>query len=284
MRFAFVGFDRWRTVFDAFVAAGWEPVALYSIPVDNQLDFNCELLGRAEKLGIPAQLSRIGDDDLRRLGEQQCDALIVAGYRWKIPDWQPHLRYAANFHPSPLPHGRGPYPTMQAILEGQRSWGISCHRIDADFDTGELLASDEFSLDEDEWHETLQLKLQMAARRLASHVAHNFEELWARRRVQGTGSYWPRLTDAERTVDFTWPVADVMRVVRAYGNLECIAPLHGTKVYVRRAVAWQAAHEYEPGQVVHEYRRWVVIAASDGFVALLEWSPLSEPLRRQMWA
>ncbi|WP_116137953.1 methionyl-tRNA formyltransferase [Trinickia diaoshuihuensis] len=282
MRFAFAGFDRWRVVFEAFVGAGWEPVALYSIPVDNQLDFNNELVARAEQLRIPVQLSRIREDDLRRLSGEGCDALIVAGYRWKIPHWQPHLRYAANFHPSPLPDGRGPYPTMQAILEGRREWGVSCHRIDAQFDTGEIIDAEHFPLDADEWHETLQLKLQMAARRLAVRVASSFEQRWNARRTQEGGCYWPRLDDGGRTLDFTQSVAEVMRVVRACGNIECIAPLHRTKVYVRRAMAWQEPHRYEAGQVVHEYRRWIVVAAADGFVALLDWSPLSDTLRRQM--
>jgi methionyl-tRNA formyltransferase len=282
MRFAFAGFDRWRVVFEAFVAAGWEPVALYTIPVDDRLDFNSEMVERAEKLHIPVQLSRLREDDLRVLAHRQCDALIVAGYEWRIPDWRTHLRYAVNFHPSPLPEGRGPYPLMRAILGDRREWGVSCHRIDAQFDTGEIVAIEHFPLEADEWHETLQLKLQMAANRLATRVAGNFERLWSESRPQAEGSYWPRLADAERTLDFTRPVAESMRIVRACGLVECIAPLHGTKVYVRRAVAWQEEHRYEPGQVVHKHRRSVVVAAADGFVALIEWSPLSEPMRRQM--
>ncbi|MEF9501513.1 formyltransferase family protein [Burkholderia sp. 1B3(2022)] len=224
------------------MAAGWEPVALYSIPVDNRLDFNSELVECADKLRIPVQLSRIDEDDLRWLAERQCEALIVAGYNWKIPAWQPYLRHAANFHPSPLPDGRGPYLAMRAILEGRREWGISCHRIDADFDTGDIIDSECFPLDADEWHETLQLKLLMAARRLATRVARDFDRLWNERRPQGAGSYWPRVADAERTIDFAQPVAEVMRVVRACGNVESIAPLFGTTVHVRRATAWQEAH------------------------------------------
>jgi methionyl-tRNA formyltransferase len=281
MRFAFAGFDRWRGVYDAFVAAGWEPVALFTVPLDNRLDFNNEMVERAESHGIPVQLSRIREDDLGALAQAQCDALIVAGYRWKIPDWRAHLRYAANFHPAPLPEGRGPYPLMQAILEDRPEWAISCHRIANEFDTGEVLAAEPIALAADEWHETLQLKLQMAARRLAMRVAGDFERLWGESRPQGDGSYWPRLTDADLTLDFTRPVAELMRVVRASGLVECIAPLHGTEVFVRRAVAWQEAHGYEPGQVVHEYHHWIVIAAADGFVALIEWSPLSVALRKQ---
>lgn len=284
MRFAFAGFDRWRVVFETFVAAGWEPVALFTIPVDHQVEFNNELVERAEQLRIPVRLSRIDEDDLQRLARERCDALIVAGYDWRIPDWRDHLRFAANFHPSPLPEGRGPYPPMRAILDDRREWAISCHRIDTDFDTGALIASEHFPIEADEWHETLQLKLQMAATRLSWQVARNFERLWHDSRPQTGGSYWPRISDDERTLDFTQPVAHAMRIVRALGLIECLAPLRDTKVYVRRAVAWQEAHRYEPGEVVHQYHRWVVIAAVDGFVALVEWSPFSESARAQLQA
>jgi methionyl-tRNA formyltransferase len=279
MRFAFAGFDRWRVVFDAFVAHGWEPVALYTQPFDNGLDFNDELVARARHHDIPVQLSKIRPDDLRALEQRDCDALIVSGYEWKIPDWSAHLRYAVNFHPAPLPEGRGPYPLMQAILEGRREWGISCHRVEPSFDTGALLDSERFALDADEFHETLQLRLQMAARRLATRVAGDFQRAWDESQPQGEGSYWPRLTDAQRTLDFTRPVDEVMRVVRACGLVECLAPLGGTRVFVRRATVWVEAHDYTPGQIVHKHHRSIVIAAADGFVALIEWNALSASQR-----
>lgn len=282
MRFAFVGFDRWCGVFDAFVAAGWEPVALYTVPVDNRLDFHDDVVGRARHHRLPVKLSRLGEDDLRWLAQQRCEALVVAGYPWRVPDWQPYLPHAINFHPAPLPEGRGPYPAIQAILEDRHEWAVSCHRLDADFDTGAILAEDRFVLDADTWHETLQLKLQMSARRLAARVAADFAALWADGRPQGDGSYWPRTSDAQRTLDYTRPVAEVMRTVRACGLLECIAPLNGKQVFVRRAVAWQEAHALPPGTIAHEYRRSVVIAAADGFVALIEWSPLDEAMRQRM--
>jgi methionyl-tRNA formyltransferase len=282
MRFAFAGFDAWVGVFDEFVAHGWQPVALFTMPVDNRLDFHDEVVARGGRHHVPVQLSRLRDEDLRRLAALQCDALVVAGYPWRVPDWQPWLQYAINFHPAPLPEGRGPYPATQAILEDRREWAVSCHRIDADFDTGANLAQDRFPLEADTWHETLQLKLQMSARRLAAQVASEFERLWEHSYAQHGGSYWPRITDAQRTLDYTQPVAEIMRIVRACGMLECIAPLNGKRVFVRRAVAWQEAHALEPGKVVHEYRRSVVLAAADGYVALIEWSPLPAEMRQRV--
>ncbi|MGH8778284.1 methionyl-tRNA formyltransferase [Paraburkholderia sp.] len=282
MRFAFAGFDRGIGVFDMFVQSGWEPVALFTIPVDNKVDFHDVTAERAEHYQLPLKLSRIRDDDLRMLQAMQCDALIVSGYAWKIPDWTRSLPYAINFHPSPLPEGRGPYPQIQALLEPRLEWAATCHRIAAEFDTGDVLDTERFPLSHDESHEMLELKLQMAMHRLASRVAIDFHRLWDERSPQSPGSYWPRASDAQRTLDFNQPVADVMRVVRACGLLECFAPLRTTQVSVRRAEGWVEAHTYQPGDIVHEYRRRIVIAAQDGFIALIEWSPLPLMVRAQM--
>jgi methionyl-tRNA formyltransferase len=34
-----------------------------------------------------------------------------------------------------------------AILEGRRDWGVSCHFVDPDFDTGDLVAVERFAID-----------------------------------------------------------------------------------------------------------------------------------------
>ena len=67
MRFAFAGFDLWCGVFDAFVAQGWQPLALFTMPVDNQHDFNEQVVSRAQSLGIPVHMSPIRTEDLRSL-------------------------------------------------------------------------------------------------------------------------------------------------------------------------------------------------------------------------
>jgi methionyl-tRNA formyltransferase len=54
-----------------------------------------------------------------------------------------------NFHPAPLPDLRGVGGYNVAILEGMREWGVSCHFVDAGFDTGDLVAVDRFEIDPD---------------------------------------------------------------------------------------------------------------------------------------
>ncbi|GAA7757980.1 MULTISPECIES: methionyl-tRNA formyltransferase [Cupriavidus] len=279
MRFAFAGFDLWCGVFDAFVAQGWQPLALFTMPVDNQHDFNEQVVSRAQSLGIPVHMSPIRSEDLRALRDQQCEVLVVAGHGWKIPDWTHDLHHAINFHPSPLPEGRGPYPLFRAVMEDRRDWAVTCHRVSPAFDAGDILAAEPVLLTTDECHETLQLKLQLAARKLATRVASDFRSMWNTSQPQSGGSYWPKLTDADRTLDFTGPVAEILRLCRAFGQHECIAHVGAIALYVRHAAGWPETHDYLPGTVVHHYRRSLVVAARDGFIALLDWSALPPPTR-----
>ncbi len=275
MRFAITCVDRCLTIFEALLAEGWEPVKLFTIPPGPVFSGNSATIARAVGLGVPIQISRMQDDDLKDLADRGCEALICASYNWKIGDWRPYLRYGLNFHPSPLPVARGPYPAFQAILEQRRSWGVTCHKIEPRFDVGDILDAETFALPEDECHEGLSLKTQMAFGRLAHRVGRNVAALWDGARPQGPGSYWKAPTDEDRLLDFQGPVETIMRQVRAFGLTETIAKISNSAIYVRRAAGWTEAHQHAPGSVVHTDGRHWVIAAQDGYVALLEWSPIT---------
>ncbi len=167
-----------------------------------RLESNHKVIELAQNKRISVQLSRMTDDDLRELGESGCEVLIVAGYKWRIGDWRPYLKHAINFHPSPLPEARGSYPIVRAILENRKSWAVTCHQFDPDFDTGDILAAETFPLNDTECHESLSLKVQMASGCLAERVARNFLELWGQAMPQGPGDYWPQLTQQEITINF----------------------------------------------------------------------------------
>jgi methionyl-tRNA formyltransferase len=271
MRFAITACDRYLGVFEGFLDAGWEPVKLFSVPATNVLDANGRAVALAKQHGIDIQMSRMRQDDLRDLQMRGCEALIVASYNWRIGDWRPHMKYAVNFHPSPLPLARGPYPMVRAILEARSSWAMSCHKLEPEFDTGDILAAENFALDSEECHESLNLKLQMAGGRLAQRVARNFGGLWEQAAAQGEGEYWPCFTAADRTVQFSNPVATTLRQLRAFGSLECYALANNEQIYIRRAIGWCEAHRHPVGAVVHVSNHTLVMAAQDGYIALLEW-------------
>lgn len=274
MRFAITASDRYLGVFESFINAGWTPVKLFTIPEDNKTRHSKAVIEYAQKLALDVQFSRLIESDLADIAQQGCDILIVASYDWRIPDWRPYLKYAINFHPSLLPKNRGPYPLVQAIVEDRKVWGVTCHKVSEEFDTGDILEQRKFPIAKDECHESLDLKVQLTAKQLASHVAANFISLWDKAKPQGAGSYTKRWTEADRTLDFSQDVVDVLRRVRAFGLIECMAKINDVTIFVRRVVGWTEPHNYVPGKLIHVDNLSMVVTAKDGYIGIIEWSLL----------
>jgi len=280
MRFAITASDSSLSVFNGFLGAGWDPVKLFVFSTQGSLDSNRKVIELAQSKHINVQLSRMTEDDLRGLGESGCEVLIAANYKWRIGDWRPYLKHAVNFHPSPLPEARGPYPIPRAILENRKSWAVTCHRLDPDFDTGDILAAETFQLNDTECHESLSLKTQMASGRLADRVANNFTEMWNQAIPQGPGDYWPKMTQEELTINFSNSVDTIMCQVRALGLLECLAYINGVLICIRRAVGWAEIHNHLAGTVVHVNNKNIVVAAQNGYIGIIDWNIVSADLSK----
>lgn len=106
-----------------------------------------------EKVRTPETIQQI--QDLRP------DLIIVAAYGKIIPgDILQIPKYGCiNVHGSILPKYRGPSPIQAAILEGEKTTGITIMRMDEKMDTGPMLSQQEVTLDPKETFETLHNKL-----------------------------------------------------------------------------------------------------------------------------
>jgi methionyl-tRNA formyltransferase len=285
MRFAVTATDRYLNIFQTLVERGWTPLKVFTGKVDGRIHRNTAVLDYAKRLKLEVQISPLTDANLRELRDLGCEALVVASYEWRIGAWRPHLKYAVNFHPAPLPRGRGPYPVPGAILEGAATWGIACHKVEPEFDSGDVLRTVEFPLSVTEDHDSLDLRLQLAAKQLTADVADHFVDYWNAATPQVGGSYHSKWTDVERRLDFSQTVEKILRQVRAFGPLECIAILGKATLFVRRAIGWTEAHSVPPGTVVHANSLSLVVAVADGYIGLTEWSLINPdavtgPLRR----
>jgi methionyl-tRNA formyltransferase len=102
-----------------------------------------------------------------------------------------------------------------AILEGLSSWGVSCHFVDEDFDTGDLVEVDRFEIDPVETAFSLDLKSQ---ERLFAMFCRVVERLLAGeplpRTPQGEGRYVTRAEFEELRV--VRPGDDLERKLRAF--------------------------------------------------------------------
>ncbi len=88
------------------------------------------------------------------------DVFLCLGFPWKIPADAlavPRLG-AVNGHPSFLPRYRGPSPVAWAIRNGDDEIGFTLHRMDAELDTGAILAQGAIELDDEHTYDELEAK------------------------------------------------------------------------------------------------------------------------------
>jgi methionyl-tRNA formyltransferase len=81
------------------------------------------------------------------------DLAICWGFPWRIPleALQVPRLGSINSHPAMLPRHRGPIPVSWAIRDGDSHYGLTWHRMDANLDTGGILAQGTIDMRDDEF-------------------------------------------------------------------------------------------------------------------------------------
>jgi methionyl-tRNA formyltransferase len=208
--------------FDVVVReAGHEPVALMSMrDVDSRYgnlpDTGELVMSAAPELDVllPARRSRIAP----LLASVDPDLVVCMGFPWKIPPDAlavPRLGWL-NGHPSLLPRHRGPLPVAWAIRAGDEESGFSVHRMDAELDTGPILAQKRFPIGEYEPPDDFYMRVGpvgMAA------LAEALERLGAG--DEGTpqaegGEYETFFSEDDVWLDLSRPAAELHRLAWAW--------------------------------------------------------------------
>lgn len=220
MKIAYLGIDLLEPVLDALLGEGCRVLKLFTCPVDNVTETNTAVLEAARGRGIPYTLERVTPADLDWLASQGCELLVCAGYYYRAPvtDAFPMV----NFHPTPLPVGRGSWPMPRLILEGAEFGGVTAHKMAADFDTGDILLRERFPLDRREDHRTYMEKVYERIPAMVHALVNQLPQVLAGAQPQGAGEYWPVPTERDWTVTPDMDAAQADRVLRAFYGYECV--------------------------------------------------------------
>jgi methionyl-tRNA formyltransferase len=154
------------------------------------------------------------------------DLALCTGFPWLIPAEAIAVpkHGIVNGHPSLLPRYRGPFPIAWAVRNGEQEIGLSYHLMDAQFDTGNVLAQKPIPLAEDETEETLFRQFPDLTAELLPIV---FERLARGDRGDpqvGEGEYQSAFEDDYRFVDLAQTAAEVHRQTRAWSFVPPILP------------------------------------------------------------
>lgn len=218
MKIAYAGFDLMYGAMEA-LSENNEIIKLFTCAVDGVYEKNDRAVGLAKKLGIPYTEKRITREDIEELLNEGCELLISAGYYYLIPVDE-RLRMV-NIHPSLLPYGRGAWPMPLAILDRLSESGVTVHKTERSFDTGDILMQERFELLDDETLESFMDKVNGLFSDMMMRLTANFGDLWNNARPQGDGEYQNEPDPEEYTLSAENDVEYADRVLRAFYGFPC---------------------------------------------------------------
>lgn len=172
------------------------------------------------------------------------DTFLCFGFPWKIPAEAlavPRLG-AVNGHPSLLPRYRGPSPVAWAIRSGDDELGFTLHRMDAELDTGAVLAQATSPLADEHSYEELNAKFaeivgELVPRALARLESGDPGDEQDDSLASYAGFFGPDYV----WIDWARPAEEIYRQVKAWrfasvapGERGALAELDGETVRVLR--------------------------------------------------
>jgi methionyl-tRNA formyltransferase len=145
---------------------------------------------------------------------------------------------AIGVHPSLLPRHRGPNPFFGCIDAGDEVTGVTVHRLDAEYDTGTILAQRSLQVGErDAWQlaRALDRPSLSLLRETALRLARG--ESLAETEQHGALATWaPEPQGEQLKVDFGWSTERILRRIRALAPTPGLAlEVLGVELFVTRA-------------------------------------------------
>jgi methionyl-tRNA formyltransferase len=259
----------------------------------------------AEAAGIPVwQPDRLRDeaflDVVRTLAP---DLGVVAAYGKLLPETLlaiPRLGMV-NVHASLLPRHRGAAPIQRAILDGDRTTGITIMRVVKALDAGAMLSVRETPIDADETAGDLEARLAVIGAGLLVETLDPLERgaIVETPQNEADVTYASRIVKPDGLIAWDAPARVIHNQVRglspwphAFSYIDTTRfVIHETRPFTSLDSAWQSSGHRDasaappqaptPGVVLPSPRGRLLVAAGDGVVDILQ---LQEEGRRVLSA
>jgi methionyl-tRNA formyltransferase len=284
MRIAFLGNDPWSVPsLQALARSRGIDVAIVATRVPRPAGRGSKLTptkvaDAARTLGLPlleAETVRTGEG-LEALRDSKPDVLVVVAYGEILTRDVLGIATPVNLHFSILPRWRGAAPVQHAILAGDESTGITVMMMDEGLDTGPILDQRREPIHPDDDAGSLGARLAAKGAELLVATLPRLGEIEPRRQAEDAVTLAPKLTLAERSIDWSEPAEAIVRRVRAFAPSPAATTrirAEAVKILRAQAAAGGSDAERTPGTVASVDALGFTVAAGDGLVRPLEVGP-----------
>ncbi len=235
----------------------------------------------AREYGIEVhQPEKLRDEkEIEQLKSYAPDFIVVVAYGQilsrevlKIPRYAP-----INLHASLLPRLRGAAPINRAIMEGDKTSGITTMLMAQGLDTGDILLKSEVDLTEDETAGTLHDRLSTIGSKLMVETLIRFKarSILPIQQDEKLATYAKKIVPEDLVIDWSKPAQEVSAHIRGLSPYPgAVTKLDGRNIKIMMA---QETHpESMPGkagELVRSDKDGITVSCGHGFVKVTQLKP-----------
>ena len=267
------------TVLEGLILDGYNVVALIAQP-DRPVGRKKEIVPVptkvvAQKYNIPVYQPVKIRKEYEFVNELKPDLILTLAYGQIVPQGLldiPSLG-CINLHGSLLPKYRGAAPIQYALLNNEKVTGMTLMRMVKEMDAGEMYATEEVEISEDDNSTSLFKKMGDAALRLALRVLPDFLDgkLPGVPQDESQVTFAPSIKPEEEKIDLSKTKEEIFGQVRALSDVPgaylYIDELK-LKIYKAKIVSNEVTSEV--GTIIRADKGGLFIQLSNGVLSLLE--------------
>lgn len=216
------------------------------------------------------------------VAELKPDLIVTAAYGQILPKAVLELPALGciNVHGSLLPRYRGGAPIQRAVMNGEKSTGVTIMYMAEGLDTGDMVSVIEVPIEEEDTSGTMFEKLSAAGAKL---LGETLPELLAGAakavpQNEAEATYAPNLTRDDERIDWSRPAREIYNQVRG------LSPMAGAFTYLEGEIfkVWACkvasgsmgvSESREPGTIAATGSDGIIVSAGGGLLALQEIQP-----------
>ncbi|WBB06749.1 methionyl-tRNA formyltransferase [Streptococcus alactolyticus] len=225
----------------------------------------------------PEKLS--GSEEMAELMTLGADGIVTAAFGQFLPTkLLDSVDFAVNVHASLLPKYRGGAPIHYAIINGDKEAGVTIMEMVKGMDAGDMIAKDATSITDEDNVGTMFDKLailgrDLLLRTLPDYIAGN---ITPEPQDSSQATFSPNITPEEERIDWHRPARDVFNHIRGLNPW----PVAHTLLDGKRFKIYEASiaqGQGKPGEIIEKGKKSLVVATSDGAIALKTVQPAGKP-------
>ena len=172
---------------------------------------------------------------LEEFRSHHADVAVVVAYGRILPEsfLTVFQRGAINVHFSLLPKYRGAAPVNWAIVNGEKTSGVTTMQMDAGLDTGDILLQSETAIGDDETAGELMSRLANMGANLLSDTLDRIASLEPKKQNESEATLAPIMKKADGMIDWSSDATSISNRVRGFQPFPtAFSSLNGKKVTI----------------------------------------------------